>query len=159
MRFLPSACLIAMALVGGVMASEATGQDEHYTDDRSTAEAVVSSYYNAINRAEYARAYSYFGSDDAPDYDPWEFGYSDTQAVTVTFGETSEEGAAGSTYYSVPIRLDVERTEGQHAWYVGCYRLRLAQPAIQGVPFESLHIVSADLREAGEDDPLPTGCS
>jgi hypothetical protein len=150
---------LLVAVISGMHVASAAAQDEQYIDDRSTAESVITSYYNAINRFEYARAYSYFGDDDAPDYDPWEFGYSDTQAVMVSFGESVEEGAAGSLYYSVPVRLDVERTEGQHAWYVGCYQLRLAQPAIQSVPFQPLHIVSADLHEAGEDDPLPETCS
>lgn len=159
MRISSALWLLGIAMCSAGAATITLAQDAQYIDDRSTAEAVTSSYYNAINRFEYARAYSYFGDDDAPDYDPWELGYSDTQAVAVTSGETSEEGAAGSLYYTLPVRLDVERTEGQHAWYVGCYQLRLAQPAMQGVPFRPLHIVSADLREAGEADPLPDSCS
>ena len=31
-----------------------------YLDDRSTPEAVISSFYNAIDRQEYARAWSYY---------------------------------------------------------------------------------------------------
>jgi hypothetical protein len=130
----------------------ANPQSLSYKDDRSTPQEVVESYYNAINRNEYARAYSYFGQNDAPaDFDKWEFGYSDTYWVDVHFGEIVVEGAAGSTYYSLPVHLTVERTEGQHAYFSGCYVLRLAQPAIQGVPFQPMHIVNARLDPANAD--------
>ncbi|TJV02622.1 MAG: DUF1176 domain-containing protein, partial [Mesorhizobium sp.] len=32
-----------------------------YVDDRSDAEAVIRSFYSAINRQEFARAWDYFG--------------------------------------------------------------------------------------------------
>lgn len=139
----------------------ALAQDQpDYLDDRSTPEAVIDSYYSAINRFEYARAYSYFGEAAPPNYDSWEMGYSDTQKVIVSYGPVSEEGAAGSTFYSVPVLLDVERTEGQHAWFSGCYFLRLTQPAIQGVPFQPMHIHDAKLTEvkAGADTSPPASC-
>jgi hypothetical protein len=82
-----------------------------YMDDRSTPGAVISSYYDAINRSEYARAYSYFGKDAAPKYDAWEMGYSDTGHVDVSFGQMAQEGAAGSIYNTLPVQLDVTSTE------------------------------------------------
>ena len=36
----------------------ATGWNDSYLDDRSSAQAILNSYYNAINRKEYARAWS-----------------------------------------------------------------------------------------------------
>jgi hypothetical protein len=130
-----------------------------YADDRSTPEAVITSYYNAINRAEYARAYSYYGENAAPaNYDRWERGYSDTSFVDVGFGETSAEGAAGSVYYSVPVKLDVETTQGQHQYFSGCYVVRLANPAIQGVPFEPMHIEDATLRRSTRRAGPPASC-
>src|SRR5581483_8982233 len=41
------------------------GSTEEYIDDRSTATQLVRSYFNAINRREYARAYSYWESGPA----------------------------------------------------------------------------------------------
>jgi hypothetical protein len=145
--------LIAAVLLAAVPALADHAPDDPqslpYMDDRSTPEAVIESYYNAINRNEYARAYSYFGEGGAPaDYDSWETGYSDTYWVSVSVGEVIEEGAAGSTYYSVPVHLTVESTEKQHSYFAGCYVLRLAQPAIQGVPFRPMHIESAHLSPA-----------
>jgi hypothetical protein len=60
-RLAEDAMKISVALLALMTATPALAQDEaDYLDDRSTPEAVISSYYNAINRAEYARAYSYF---------------------------------------------------------------------------------------------------
>lgn len=131
-----------------------------YMDDRSTPEAVISSYYNAINRSEYARAYSYFGKDAAPEYDGWEMGYADTGHVEVSFGQIAQEGAAGSLYYTLPVQLDVTSTKGaEHRYYAGCYQLRLAQPANQTPPFEGIHIESADLRKVeGRPGFAPAKC-
>lgn len=141
------------------LASPAIAQDEpDYLDDRSTPEAVISSYYNAINRAEYARAYSYFWQGDAPDYDPWETGYSDTSHVEVSFGQSAQEGTAGSTYWTLPVKLDVTATEGQHSYFAGCYTLRLAQPAIQSPPFQPLHIVEGKLNKVEAQSFAPADC-
>jgi hypothetical protein len=119
---------------------------------------VISSFYNAINRAEYARAYAYFGQDDAPKYVSWEFGYSDTSHVEVSFGQSAQEGAAGSMYWTLPVKLDVTATEGQHSYFAGCYTLRLAQPAIQAPPFEPLHIIEGKLKQVDAQGFAPAKC-
>jgi hypothetical protein len=153
---------VAVAVVAVItsvsMAKTADGPS--YMDDRSSPEAVISSYYNAINRSEYARAYSYFGKDAAPEYDPWEMGYSDTGHVEVSFGQLAQEGAAGSLYYTLPVQLDVTSSEGAEHWfYAGCYQLRLAQPANQTPPFEGIHIESADLKKVdGRPGFAPAKC-
>ncbi len=143
-----------------LLAGPALGQDEpDYLDDRSTPEAVISSYYNAINRAEYARGYSYFGADFAPGYDRWAAGYSDTSHVEVSFGQSAQEGAAGSIYWTLPVELDVTTMDEQHSYYAGCYTLRLAQPAIQAPPFQPLHIVSGNLEKVDAQGFAPADCS
>lgn len=149
----------ALPLLAFLLVSPALAQDEPaYTDDRSTPEAVISSYYNAINRAEYARAYSYFGQSDAPDYDTWDTGYSGTAHVDVSFGQSAQEGAAGSTYWTLPVKLDVTATAGQHSYFAGCYTLRLAQPAIQSPPFQPLHIVEGKLKKVESQSFAPADC-
>ena len=149
---------IAVAFIA--LTLPALAQDETpYLDDRSTPEAVISSYYNAINRAEYARAYSYFRTGAGPDYDSWETGYSDTAHVEVSFGQSASEGAAGSIYWTLPVKLDVTATEGQHSFFAGCYTLRLAQPLIQTPPFEPLHIVEGKLAKTDAKGFAPADCS
>lgn len=161
--------LLLIAALGGVPGVVAVAQDndedeepaieEPYLDDRSTPETLISSYYNAINRHEYARAFSYYGEGAAPtNYDRWQRGYEDTLFVEVRFGEVTKEGAAGSVHYNVPVKLDVESTEGQHRYFLGCYEVRLANPTIQGVPFVPMHIEDADLRRSTSRTLPPASC-
>jgi hypothetical protein len=121
-----------------------------YVDDRSTAVAVIQSFYNAIDRKEYARAWSYYADGQGvPKFAAFQQGYATTAAVTVYFGTVTDDGAAGSTYYSVPVSLDAASTAGRHSYFAGCYTLRLANPAIQAAPpFQPLHIVSGKLGSA-----------
>lgn len=149
-----------LCLAAACIATTAIAQEPPpYLDDRSDAKSLVSSYYNAINRAEYARAFGYFGEGDAPtSYDSWEFGYSDTSYVTVDFGEVSEEGAAGSIMFWLPVKLEAETTEGQKRYFAGCYQLRLANPSIQGVPYKPMHVIRAHIKESTEDAGPPESC-
>lgn len=140
-------------------ATPTLGQDQpDYLDDRSDPQAVISSYYNAIDRKEYARAYSYFGEGAAPAYDAWVAGYADTASVAVGFGEVAQEGAAGSIYYTLPVTLEVSRTDGTSVRFTGCYTLRLAQPLNQEPPFEGIHIEGAKLHEADSAGFAPAKC-
>lgn len=148
-----------LLLLAALIATPAFAQDQpDYLDDRSSAEAVISSYYNAIDRKEYARAYSYFGEGAATDYSTWKAGYFDTKSVAVGFGEMAQEGAAGSIYYTLPVTLDVRRTDGTNAKFAGCYTLRLAQPLNQEPPFEGIHIEDAKLHEATVAGFAPARC-
>lgn len=121
-----------------------------YLDDRSTPQAVIASFYNAISRQEYARAYSYYeNGQGAPKFDTFSAGYQNTASVKVTLGKPSSEGAAGSTYWTLPVSLDATDTKGKHSYFAGCYTLRLANPAIQAAPpFEPLHIADGHLKSA-----------
>src|SRR5690349_21692340 len=76
--------LMAPALM---VATSTLAAQPAYVDDRSTAASLVRSYYNAINRQEYARAYTYFGDNNAPQsYSSFAAGYADTVSVTVATG-------------------------------------------------------------------------
>ena len=48
-------------LVAALCASPTAFAQSAYLDDRSSAEALVHSLYNAVGRKEYARAWEYFG--------------------------------------------------------------------------------------------------
>ena len=75
-------------------------QSAPYLDDRSNADALVRSLYNAIDRKEYARAWDYFvEKKPARDFAAFVSGYQNTQTVGVKTGSVSEEGAAGSVFY------------------------------------------------------------
>ncbi|MEQ1769788.1 MAG: DUF1176 domain-containing protein, partial [Devosia sp.] len=135
---------VLCGLMLGLLASSAPAQEQAaYIDDRSTPVAVVQSFYSAINRHEFARAWSYF--EDAAQggtFDEFAAGFSDTESVSVSIDESTSEGAAGSTYWTVPVRLDAINADGSQQAIEGCYILRLAQPANQTEPpFHPMHIV------------------
>ncbi len=132
-----------------VPASEAPA----YLDDRSSAEALVNSLYNAVNRREYARAYSYWRADTPalPTYDAFVEGYQATLLVQVRYGVVTGDAGAGQARYAVPVALRLESTGGTQ-YFVGCYSLRLSSPGAQATPpYQPLGIEGA----AVQPSPAP----
>ena len=140
----------------------------NYLDDRSDPVLVLRSLFNAINRHEYLRAYSYWqnpgASGNLPSFDQFQKGYENTASVDLTTGTVTPDAGAGQIYYSVPAVLKSETTDGKQQTFAGCYTLHLAQPAIQATPpFEPLGIRSGDLSQVANDantvDLLASACS
>lgn len=132
-----------------------------YLDNRSDPAALVRSYYNAISRQEFARAYSYLA--DPPDYAGFASGYADTAGVALELGEVSTDGATGSIYGSVPIALEATSTSGDVTVFAGCYTTRQVQPAVQSPPFRPIQIANGDLKKIGTPgthlaDAVPANC-
>ncbi|MBK1794890.1 hypothetical protein JHL21_10290 [Devosia sp. WQ 349] len=163
------------AVFSALMALPAFAQDmpdPAYQDDRSSPQAVVQSLYNAINREEYLRAWSYYGANShaqsndtaaSADYEAFKAGYEETKAVTLLTGEPTEEGAAGSSYYYLPVAIDAQNHDGTSAQFAGCFTLKLALPTNQDAPpYAPMHIEEGKL-EAVEskalDAVLPTDCT
>ena len=117
----------------------------NYLDDRSTAVDVLSSLFNAINRKEYLRAYSYWESNSkVGPFDKFQQGYADTASVQLTTGSVSSNAGAGQIYYTVPAVLKAKTSGGATQTFSACYILHLSRPEIQGVPpFQPLAIKSA----------------
>jgi hypothetical protein len=125
-----------------------------FLDDRSSPGQLLKSYYNAINRQEYVRAYSYWGAlgnsstSQPPAYPQFKAGYDNTKAVQLTTGKLTSEGAAGSVYFQVPVMLNVTNTNGSKHSFIGCYSIRQVNPQNFAVPpFKPMHIDSAKIRE------------
>ena len=132
-----------------------------YRDDRTDAAAIVSSYYNAIARQEYARAWGYFGETrPVATFEAFVSGYADTTSIALKLGPVSAEGAAGSLYESVPVAFAATGHDGKVQVFAGCYTTRLLQPANQEPPFAPLHIEKASLHEttAPLEAALPATC-
>lgn len=138
--------LITAAVAGPAPAGEAPPA---YIDDRSSPERVVISLYNAIDRHEYLRGWSYFTPDTAPDYESFRDGYAGTDRVALRIGEVWSEGAAGSIHSTVPVALLATATDGGQTVFAGCYRLTQVQPAIQDTPpFRPIQIDGGTLTES-----------
>jgi hypothetical protein len=133
----------------------------YYIDDRSGAAEVMQSFYNAINRKEYVRAYSYWEESAAatflPPYSQFEQGYATTVSVRLTTGQVTSDAGAGQLYYRVPAALVALQSDGTTQTFVGCYTLHLGQPSFQGAPpFQPLGIAGADIRQVANDADLET---
>jgi hypothetical protein len=85
---------------------------------------VVASYFDAVELADYARAYDYWES--APlTYDDFAAGYAETVSVQVIVEPpTRLEGAAGSLYAMVPTYLVAQHTDGSVHSFAGCITTR-----------------------------------
>src|SRR5690606_23711752 len=106
---------------------------------------LIRSLYNAVNRKEYARAYSYFGTPPAPSVEAYAKGYEDTESVEVVTGTATADGAAGSIFYSLPVAIRARNTDGEERTFAGCYTFRFVQPSVQTTPYKPLLIESGKL--------------
>lgn len=141
--------------------SPTIAEETRYIDDRSSAAAIVASLYNAVNRHEYARAWSYFGdTKPAKDFETFVKGYDSTTQVNVITGNVAFEGAAGSTFYYVPVAIASFGKDGSEKVFAGCYTARLVNPQIQEATFQPLHLEKGSLKPVDQsyEDALPAQC-
>ncbi len=116
-----------------------------YFDDRSDAASLVTSLYNAINRHEFGRAYGYFAEPPAKSFTEYEDGFSDTVRVELDVGPVSEEGAAGSVFYTVPVAIKSINADTTEKVFAGCYTVRRIN-AQQDAPARALEITAGKLK-------------
>ena len=155
---------LGTCLFGGAIGMAFAQQqvEPQYVDDRSDGAALIRSLYNAINRKEYPRAYSYFSEDkNVVDYPTFAKGYAGTADVKVFIGSVKPEGAAGSLYSPVPVAIESTQTDGKVRVFAGCYITRMANSAVQEPPFTPLHIESAELKEieGPAENAVPKACT
>jgi len=132
---------IALALAANHLAPAPTHQGS------AAAMAVVRAYYAAVSRRDYRTAYALWHG--AQSYAHFRRGYAGTRRATVTFlGAGSTEGAAGSLYLTLPVRVDARLRSGGRQRFVGHYTLR----RVNDVPGSTAaqrrwHIESASLKQ------------
>lgn len=151
--------LLAPALV---LCTATAGAQPAYIDDSSSPGTLVRSLYNAIERKEFARAWSYFAEPPASNVEDYASGFSDTASVELLIGGASEEGAAGSVYYQLPVVLRSMAENGDETVYAGCYTLRQPNPANSPEEFTPLRIEEGTLDKtdiAFGPEAIPARCS
>lgn len=126
--------------------------EEAYLDNRSSAESLVRSFYNAVNLRQYARAYDYFANPPAMDFNTFQKGFEGTENVDVLIGDVVGDGAAGSIFYSVPTAIRAKGTDGKYKFFAGCYTVRAVNGAIQEPPSRPYQIDKASLKPIKEDN-------
>ncbi len=153
--------IVLAALASSLATATAVAAEPTYLDDRSDAASLIRSLYNAVNRQEYSRAWDYFGDiKPAKDYEAFVKGYENTEEVQVVTGEASAEGAAGSTYFSIPAAILARKKDGSEAVFGGCYTARLVNPQLQEQTFTGLRIEKGDLKPSDKplEEALPASC-
>ncbi|TGQ73049.1 MAG: DUF1176 domain-containing protein [Mesorhizobium sp.] len=159
--FLAATALLSLAMSGQTVQADDT-PEAPYVDDRSSAEAVIQSLYSAINRHEFTRAWGYYGeTKPAKDFDAFVKGYDGTDKVEVATGAVSDDGAAGSIFYSVPVAIRATDKSGEEKVFAGCYTLRQVNAQNQAAPpFDPIHIEKGALKPSTADfeEAVPASC-
>jgi len=91
------------------------------------AAAVVQRYYRALDARDYGTAWQQWGADGRPghSYDKFRQGYARTRSVQMTLGQLGQvEGAAGSSYVTVPVTVNAQLNDGTRQTFTGTYQLR-----------------------------------
>lgn len=152
---------VTLVLSMVVTAGLAKAQDLPYLDNRSDAASLVRSLYNAINRKEYSRAWSYYGEEKpSTTLQAFTDGYKGTRSINLRVGAVTADGAAGSTFFNVPVAIEATGADDQPRVFAGCYTARLANPGVQGDDFRPMHIQKGSLKPSDEpmDSAVPESC-
>lgn len=126
-------------------------------EDRSAPVSLLASYYNAINRREYARAYSYWDSPRQT-YSNFADGFANTISVQVIVQPpTRYGGAAGSIYAGISTVLIAVHTDGTQHMFAGCFNMRASNvvSSSESASSQTWNIYSADLEEVSLDSSIP----
>ena len=151
----PPAPEAAKEVAGGLVVPD-------YIDDRSTPQKLLESYYNAINRKEYVRAYGYYAQDtQEANFSNYAKGYETTQSVTIKLGSTEPDPGAGQIYWTLPVAVESTLDDGEKQVYTGCYTISMTNPAMQEVPpFKPMSIRTGTLSKSPKslNESVPEEC-
>ena len=113
---------------------------------------VVRLYYAAIDRRDFANAYSLWGNDgqaSGKSRTAFSRGFSHTSSAQVTIGDVGEpRGAAGSVYLTVPVTVISRLEDGTRQRFTGKYVMRRSSVPSASSADRQWRIDSATLKEA-----------
>jgi hypothetical protein len=135
------------ALAAAALAAASVPSTPAAERSAKAAVAVVKRYYAAINRRDYRTAYAlWHGRYTLAQV---RAGYSDTQAVRVRLiPPFTSEGAAGSSFCEVPVRVDATLKNGRRQHFTGSFTLRRVNDVDGSTAAQRRwHIVSAHLKQ------------
>ncbi|MCL4368920.1 MAG: glycoside hydrolase [Actinobacteria bacterium] len=85
---------------------------------------LLRSYFDALNRREFARAYTYWdnlGQASQQTFAQFERGYAMTKQITVDLGTPQGNAGAGNLYADVPVTIIATQSDGSTRTYKGTY--------------------------------------
>jgi len=89
--------------------------------DQNTPVDLLASFYNAINRQEYQRAYGYW-ENPPTSIDQFTQGYADTASVQLIVQLPAfVDAGAGNLHANIPTVLVATKHDGSQQLFVGCY--------------------------------------
>lgn len=135
---------LSLALLGALTAFPAGAEPPAYLDDRSTPEAVIASYFNAMTLQDFPRAWSYLDEGLHPSFEVFFEGYADIARVDVRTGPAMAEGAAGTTWWQVPVTLRFWTISGTPIVNTGCFTLRQPRPELTDRPPYRPIVIASD---------------
>jgi hypothetical protein len=142
-----------------------SGQGVPLFEDRTTPPNLVKAFYNAINRKEYQRAYSYWqvtGTANTPaSYDQFAKGYADTASVSFTLGQVVQDAGAGQLYAKIPTVLLATHTSGKQETFAGCYIAHRVNTGVSANPADELWGFTSGMLAvaAAGAQPNPDSCN
>lgn len=147
--------ILALLLPLSVVSAQTEDQELAYNNPTSPVD-LVASYYNAINRLEYQRAYSYWQSPPNS-YNDFVNGFADTLNIQVIVQPPTRIGvAAGSRYVSIPTVLIADHQDGTQHVFAGCFVTRISNLQPPDIPQEDVwHLYSADIVEVSSTTSIP----
>ena len=122
------------------------------TSNTEQATAQLQNYYQAINARNYSQAYAEWdnqGQASGQSLAEFSRGYANTASVlTEVTGPGRIEGAAGSSYVTLPVTITATTANGQTQRFGGTYILRQANDEIRTpVAEQGWRIYSADIAQ------------
>ncbi len=118
-------------------------------NDQTSPLGLLNSYYNAINRQEYQRAYNYWtgpGSNmnnTGLNFNAFAGGFTQTASTGLSTGPYTGNGAAGSVYYAIPAVIISTQKNNTQQYFYGCYLVRQVNVQISNQPFPNPLYISA----------------
>ena len=138
----------------------------NYLDDRSTPSQVIVSFYNAINRQEYLRAYNYWANPATSlgSFTSFANGYKDSASVNLVFGQITGDPGMSQIYYTIPVILKATAKNNTHTNYAACYVVHETAPDVYSSPIiDPMGIAQGSAQpsniNASDASVLATACS
>jgi hypothetical protein len=139
-----------------VKASPPASAEQRPYENLSSPVDMLASYFNAVNRREYERAYGYWATPPGK-LEEFARGYAETASVRLNVEPpTLIDGAAGSLYVEIPTALFARQRGGGEHVFAGCYVARKSNLRPPDIPKEDVwRIYKAGMKTVSGDAVIP----